>query len=170
MFGALDGEDFRLETIVVDVGKMRHYVSLCDASQPVEYLLGGLAAYEREPRVAFRAPHPENPVTCAAATFFMIDMRDEAVADDLIEYIFGSEYDCIELWVGLLSASRCRPPTRAGGKPHACRANFPAALKGKTPIVLDIGTRVYVCGCMCAWSPVWNLVCRCKFSSFVNVA
>ena len=141
VFGALDGEDFRLETVSIDVGKMRHYISLCDASLPAEFHLGGLAAFAREPRVAFRAPHPEAPVTCAAASFFMVNTRDRTKGDDLLDYLLETEHDGIELWVGLLSADRCRAVARAaGGRPHACRANFPTALKGRSPIVLDIGS------------------------------
>ena len=142
VFGALPGEGIRLEAVDVDIAvRTRHYVSFCDATLPAEFHLRGLAAYERPPRVHFRAPHPEAPVTCAAGRMFMVDMRDEAVADDLLDYMWADEPWNIELWVGILTADRCRKVARATVGPHACRANWRAVAgaEGKKAVVLDFG-------------------------------
>ena len=135
---ALIGEPIRLETVLVDFGATRHYSSLCDQTKPVDYLLGGIAEYDAPPVVQFRAPDKANPITCASGNIFMVDMRDDMVADDLISYIFREEPWSIELWVSILSADRCRKMDANVG-PHACRANWEGVVGGRRPLVVDFG-------------------------------
>jgi FkbM family methyltransferase len=135
---ALVGEGIRLEAVEIDVGKTRHYVSLCDASQPAAFLLGGVAAAEAPPRVHWRAIDKAAPIVCAAANIFMVDNRDTSISDDLLTYLFREEPWSIELWAGILSASRCRAMDGLKWS-HACRANWGPYLAGRRPLVMDFG-------------------------------
>ena len=135
---ALVGEGIRLEAVEIDVGQTRHYVSLCDASQPAAFLLGGVAAAEAAPLLHWRAIDKTAPIVCAAANIFMVDNRDTTISDDLLTYLFREEPWSIELWTGILSASRCRAMQGLGWS-HACRANWGPYLAGRRPLVMDFG-------------------------------
>lgn len=135
---ALIGEGIRIETVEIDVGKTRHYVSLCDASQPADFLLAGIKSAEKEPLVQWRAMDKANPIVCAAANIFMVDNRDDSMSDDLLTYLFREEPWSYELWAGILSATRCRA-MEGMKRPHACRANWAPYLAGRRPLVMDFG-------------------------------
>lgn len=136
--GALPDEDIRLEAVRVDYAATKHYGALCDATQSADYLLGADASAMTPASLQWRAINKEAPIICAAGNFFMVDMRDNKIADDLLTYLFREEPWSIELWVGILSASRCRRIDALPGF-HACRANWASLLAGRRPLVVDFG-------------------------------
>ena len=134
---ALPGEALRLELVAVDQSTFTHKSSFCDK---IVVDSGDLqrALLDRIQGISGEPPPSREAFVCSAAHFYVVDMQT-FYSDKIIDFIMEHEGWNVDLFMGLLSASGCKP--FKNGFLYYCAGELtPEFVGGRTLTVLDYGS------------------------------